>query len=102
MSNIKNKDTQWRDIGSGTMAKTFIAATRCWTTTKNGPAMSDIYLRRTWSLSKGKLIDECEVDRTPDEVLMRPLPEPDDIRVELMLKGAQELYRRKNPDVSEV
>ena len=39
--------------------------------------MSDVYLRRTWSLTKGKLIDECEVDNTPDSVLMRPLAEPD-------------------------
>ena len=81
---IRPKDLTWRDIGSGTVAKTFVGATRMWTTTKNGPAIEDVYLRRIWSLSRAKLIDECEIDQTPDEVLRRPLPEPDDIRVELI------------------
>ena len=85
-----------------TVAKTFVGSTRMWTTTKHGPAIEDVYMRRIWSLSRGKLIDECEIGQTPDEVLRRPLPEPDDIRVELILKGAQDLYWRPNPNVSEV
>jgi hypothetical protein len=55
-----------------------------------------------WGLTKGKLIDECEVDTTPDHVLRRELREPDDIRVELVLKGAQDLYMRQKPDVAEI
>ena len=100
--NIKPKDLVWRDIGSGTMAKTFVGATRLWTTTKNGPPMDEIKLRRIWSLTSGKLIDECEVDMVTDERLKRPLPEPDDIRVELVMKGAQDMYMRPHPDVAEV
>ena len=99
---IKPKDLVWRDIGSGTMSKTFVGATRYWTTTKNGPPIEDVHLRRTWSLTSGKLIDECEVDMVTDEVLRRPLPEPDDIRVELVMKGAQDMYMRPHPDVVEV
>ena len=38
----------------------------------------------------------------PDAELQRPLPEPDDIRVELVLRGAQSLYQRKAPDIAEV
>ena len=79
--NIKPRDLVWRDIGSGTMAKTFVGATHLWTTTKNGPRMSEIKVRRIWSLTSGKLIDECEVDMVADEVLRRPLAKPDDIRV---------------------
>ena len=62
----------------------------------------DVHIRRIWSLSKGVLIDECEVDRTADHVLNRELREPDDIRVELVLKGAQSLYMRPRPDVAEI
>ena len=32
--------------------------------------MSDVQHRRVWSLTTGKLIDECCVDDTPDEELM--------------------------------
>jgi len=101
-SRIKPKDLEWRDIGSGTVAKTFRSVTRLHTTTKHGPPIEDVHIRRTWSLSKGVLIDECEVDRTADHVLNRELREPDDIRVELVLKGAQSLYMRPRPDVAEI
>ena len=101
-SRIKPKDLEWRDIGSGTVAKTFRNVTRLHTTTKHGPPIEDVHIRRIWSLSKGVLIDECEVDRTADHVLNRELREPDDIRVELVLKGAQSLYMRPRPDVAEI
>ena len=72
------------------------------TTTKRGPAIGDVKLRRIWSLTRGVLIDECEVENTPDSKLNRKLAQPDDIRVELVLKGAQDLYMRKGPDVAEI
>ena len=99
---IKPKDLDWTDIGSGMVAKTFVGATRMWTTTRGGPKLADIQSRKIWSLSTGRLLDECEIDRTPDRLLTRELSEPDDIRVELVLKGAQELYRRKHPAVAEL
>ena len=73
-----------------------------WTTTRNGPNIDDIQTRKIWSLTTGKLIDECEVDRTPDHLLKRELEAPDDIRVELTLKGAQAMYRRRQPGVAEI
>ena len=99
---IKPKDLQWRDIGSGTFAKTFLGVNRLWTTTKNGPPIEDVFMRRIWSLTRGKLIHECEIDNTSDEELRRPLKEPDDIRVELVMRGAQDLYMRHKPDVAEI
>ena len=99
---IRPKDLEWRDIGSGIVAKTFKGVTRLWTTTKRGPALEDVKSRRIWSLSKGIIIDECDIHDTTDARLNRSLPEPDDIRVELTLKGAQELYMRDRPDVAEI
>ena len=69
------------------MAKIFVGTTRMCTTTTNGPNMDEIQTHKIWSLTTGKLIDECEVDHTPDHLLKRELPAPDDIRVELVLKG---------------
>ena len=99
---VKPKDTQWRDIGSGMVAKTFLGVTSLVTTSRHGPPMGDIQSRRIWSLTKGKLIDEADIDDTPDHILHRRLPQPDDIRVELVLKGAQAMYKRRGPDIAEV
>ena len=35
--------------------------------------IEDVHTRRVWSLSRGVLIDECEVERTPDSMLNREL-----------------------------
>ena len=48
------------------------------------------------------MVDECDVENTPDSVLIRKMLEPDDIRIKLTLKDAEALYRRKGPDVVEV
>ena len=45
-------------------------------------------MRRVWSLSRGVVIDECEIENTADKDIYRELREPDDVRVELVLKGA--------------
>ena len=68
---IVSEDLQWRDIGSGTFAKTIRGATKLVTTTRSGPTMSDIDKRTTWSLSTGQMIDECVVDDVRDTVLHR-------------------------------
>ena len=64
--------------------------------------MEDVKIRRVWSLSRGVLIDECEIEDVFDAVLNRELKEPDDIRIELVFKGAQDLYMRPRPDVAEI
>ena len=64
--------------------------------------MADIQSRRAWSLSSGKLIDECDVEDVDDKVFHRPLMKVDDIRVELVLKKALALYERVGPDISEI
>ena len=68
----------------------------------SGPSEGDVHSRRVWSLSTGRLIDECEIDLVSDKVLNRELPEPDDLRVELVLKSAAKLSEKKGPDVSDI
>ena len=64
--------------------------------------MEDIESRRIRSLSTGKLLDECRVNDAPDRILNRKLEDIDDIRVELTLKNAVEMFERKGPDVVEI
>ena len=44
-ADIKPKYLEWIDVGSGILAKTFVGATRMWTTTKNGANMDEIQTR---------------------------------------------------------
>ena len=64
--------------------------------------MCEIHRRFISSLSTGRVLDDCVVDDVPDAVLGRFMDRPDDIRVELTMKGAVELYSRAGADVSEV
>ena len=99
---LESQDLKWRDVGSGVMSRVFIGAERFITTTRKGPPMEDVKTRRTWSLTTGKLIDEVDVENTPDRILNRPMKVKDDIRVELTLKGAMAMYERRGPDVAEL
>ena len=101
-SDLQARDLRWVDIGSGVVSRVFPRATRLMTTSKGGPCMADIHSRRVWSLTTGRLLDECDVQNTSDEVMNRALPHEDNIRVELVLRNALELYERKGPDVSEI
>ncbi len=101
-SEICKGDLQWKNIGSGTMARTFKDAKRLMVTTKGGPPSCDVHRRIVRSLSTGKLIDDCIVDDTPDDVLFRDLEFETDIRVELILKDALSMYARKGADVVEL
>ena len=64
--------------------------------------MEDVESRRVWSLSTGKVIDECRIDEVTDEVMNRKLPAPDDIRVELTVKNALKMFKRGGPDVVDI
>ena len=79
---------QWQDVGSGVFARTFVQAERLVTTTRGGPLIAEVHRRTIWSLSRGKVIDNCIADDVPDHVLNRIVNEPDDIRVELAMKDA--------------
>ena len=57
---------------------------------------------KIWSLSTGKLIDECEIDFTADSTPHREMDHVDGIRVELILKNATQLFERKGPDIVEI
>ena len=67
-------------------ARTFVNADPMITTSKRGPPMIDIHRSIIRSLSKGKVMDDCVVDEVSDEALHRPLRQPDDFRVELVMK----------------
>jgi len=71
-------------------------------TSKGGPSLVDVYSRKVWSLSTGRLVDECVVEDVPDDALYRKLVAPDDLRVELTLKNSMELFERKGPDIAEI
>lgn len=97
---LGTRDRQWTGIGSGVVSRAFTM--RMVTTTKSGPPMSDIKMRRIWSLSTGMMIDEAGVDNTADEELHRLLEKIDSVRVELTLKDALALFERHVPDVAEI
>ena len=99
---IERAEMSWKDIGSGTVARTFIKATKLLVSTRGGPPTEDVHRRTVWNLSTGRIIDDCVVDDTPDDVLYRELPEETNIRVELVLKDAISMYQRQGADVVEI
>ena len=101
-SEICKGDLQWKNIGSGTMARTFKDAKKLMVTTRGGPPSCDVHRRIVRNLNTGRVIDDCIVDDTPDEVLFRDMEFETDIRVELILKDALETFSRKGADVVEI
>jgi hypothetical protein len=73
-SDLQARDLRWVDIGSGVVSRVFPRATRLMTTSKGGPCMADIHSRRVWSLTTGRLLDECDVQNTSDDVTHRAVP----------------------------
>ena len=71
-------------------------------TSREGPSLVDVHSRKIWSLSTGRLVDECEIENEPDDRLYRKLEAPDDLRIELTLKNSIELFERKGPDIAEI
>ena len=99
---VTTRDQTWCDIGSGIFSRTFIGATRLHTTSRGGPNMCDIQHRKIWNLTSGKVLDECYVDDVSDKWLHRELERPEDIRVEVTLRNAMEMFEKKGPDVVEI
>ena len=93
---------EWNDLGSGALAKTLRSATRFRTTSRGGPPNRDVHGRTIWSLSTGKVVDDCIPDDVPDEILHREMKCTDAIRVELVMKDPSSMYRRFGADVSEI
>ena len=99
---IRPGDLVWKDIGSGTMARTFKAAKSLRISTKGGPPAGDVERIIVYDLKTGKVIDDCVVDDAADQDLDRELEFETDIRVELILKNALSMYERQGADVVEV
>ena len=99
---ISSKEQQWLDVESGALATTFVQTERLVTTTRGGPPISDVHSRTVWSLSKGKVIDDCLVDDVSDEVLNRNLDGPDDISIELSMEDALSMYERSGEDMADI
>ena len=51
------------------------------------------------SLTSGKVIDDCIIDDVGDDELRRSIGTPDNLRVELIMRGALSMYRREGADV---
>ena len=101
-SEIKERDFKWVDVGSGIFSRIFTNVTELPVTSKHGPSVTDVHSRRIWNIDDGKLVDDCVIDNTPDNVLNRKTEKPMNIRVELTMKNATEMFLKKGPDVCEI
>ena len=95
-------ETEWKYVGSGIMARTFIGAESLVLTTRTGPKESDVKRRVIRDATTGKVIDDCVPENTSDAVLRRRLPVATTIRVELHMADAARMFVRKGADVAEV
>ena len=86
----------------GISAKIFRNVSKLPVTSSAGPPECDVYRRVVRSLSTGKVIDDCVVEDADDRVLRRSIAEPDDLRVELIMRDALSMYQRKGADVVEL
>ena len=93
---------EWRNTGSGAWARTLIGAVRLPLTTRGGPCNSDIHRRIVRDALTNQLIDDCYIDDTTDADISRLLPQPRDVRVELVVRDAAKWYRNRGPDVVEL
>ena len=99
---MPHDELQWRQIGSGAWARTFIDAEKLILTTRGGPCEADIERRIIRDAITGKLIDDCRPDDTADAVMLRRLPLPTSIRVEVIMRDAAKWFRQKHADVVEL
>ena len=79
---------KWKDIGSGRFAKTFKNISKLPVTSSGGPPECDVHRRIVRSLTTGKVIDDCVIDDICDQVLRRSILEPDNLRVEFIMRDA--------------
>ena len=99
---IPQEELEWREIGSGMWARSFIGMSRLLTTTRSGPCESEVKRRIIRNADTGKLIDDCEPEHVSDEKLFRDMKEKTNIRVELIMKNAAKWFKTAGPDVSEI
>ena len=99
---MDKNELEWKYVGSGIVARSFPMAKKLVLTTRSGPAASEIAWRTVRCVRSGKIIHECSPEDTPDSEVDKAMAEPRDIRVELTLKTAPEMFRRANSDVAEV
>ena len=85
---IPRDELEWRQIGSGMWARTFIGMGKLLTSTRSGPCEADVLRRIIRDVDTGKVIDDCQPDIVPDATLFRSLPEKRNIRVELIMRDA--------------
>ena len=97
---MKPADMKWRDIGSGTMARSFQDATSLKISTHGGPPECEVHRRIVYDLGTGKVLDDCIIDDASDEELYRSLGKETDIRVELVLKEHWPCSRRRDTMLS--
>ena len=99
---VPHDELQWREIGSGMWARTFLDMDRLVLTTKSGPAACDVARRIIRDLITGKVIDDCVPDNEADELLFRRVEPGTHYRVELVTKEASKWFQRVGPDVAEI
>ena len=92
---------KWKDISSGILAETFKDVTKLPVISSGGPPECGVNRRVVRSLTTGKVIDDCIIGDVSDQILRRPIPKPDNIRVELIMH-ALSMHQRKGADVAEV
>ena len=64
--------------------------------------MQDMHRRIIRSTTIGNVVDDCITDDVTDTKLHRRMDQEEDIRVELVKKGAQDIFKIKGPDVVEL
>ena len=85
---VPREELEWKEIGSGMWARSFIGMSKLITTTKSGPHESKVLRRIIRGVDTGKIIDDCIPELVADEKLFRELPEKRNLRVELVMKDA--------------
>ena len=99
---VPRDELQWREIGSGMWARTFLDMDRLVLTSRSGPAACDIARRFVRHLGTGKIIDDCDPDVEADERVFRRIEPGTHYRVELITKNASKWFHRIGPDIAEL
>ena len=96
------KELEWKEIGSGMWAQSFIGMSRPLMTAKTGPHESKVHRRIIPDVDTGKVIDDCIPELVADKKFFRELPTKRNIRVELAMKDSAKCFKQARPDISEM
>ena len=99
---ILTEELEWKQIGAGMWARSFIGMSRLLTSTKSGPQESDVRRRIIRDVDTGKVIGDCIPELVADEKLFRNVPKERNIRLELVMKDAAKWFRHAGPDISKI